>query len=115
MEVQSAFVEAGTRVEQRGEAEDCCQQGHGGCQPIDHQDDAERRWPVAEGVDAQLAVVGEHGQPGRDQDQQRRGRQANQALAGQAAASHLQQGGGKRDQQRQDRRVRVHGSSRAST
>ncbi len=116
MEVSSAFVETATGVEQRGESEDSGEERHSSSQPIDDQDDAERGRPVAEGVDAQQSVVGEQRQPCGEHYQQAAGQQPDGPLEGQSFARHLQQRGGKGEQDRKDRRMRVHrGSFAAST
>ena len=118
MEETTLGVEAATRVEHAAQAEQGGQQRHGGGQTINHQHDAERGRPVAEGVNAQRAVIGQERQPGACGYAEQAGEQADGTLERQARLKQQQQRGEQGNQDRQDGRVLAHGrssSSRAST
>src|SRR5690606_42041417 len=70
MKVGSALVIATACVDHCAGRQHCGDQQHQCTQAVEHQDDAERRLPVPQGVDAQLVVTCQHQQPDSDWDQQ---------------------------------------------
>ena len=117
MEVGASCIVAAAGIEHRACRQHGCDQQHQRAQPVEHQDDAEWRLPIAQGIDAQLVIAGEQQQPDSDR-YQHKGRQQRQDALGrffqtvqhQEQAAHEQ-----RQQNRQDQCMRHSRVSRPST
>ena len=89
VEMLAQAVVATQRVDQRGATEHRGGQQHQGGETIEHEHDAERRGPVAQGIDAQVAAGGRTYQQQAQGDQCQRREQRQAALPALGNSSRL--------------------------
>lgn len=114
VEMLAQAVVATQRVDQRGAAEHRGGQQHQGGETIEHEHDAERRGPVAQGIDAQVAAGGRTYQQQAQGDQCQRREQRQAALPALGQRQQQQAAGKQGEQDRQDQPM-AHGRGSSSS